>query len=136
MLSRVFWSAAAALLFVLLIGNLFREREYTNEAVVKSTAAAPSVTGRILWVDRYVKLDIQGLPALPAGKAYQLWQIGPEGPKPVPAATFLLDSKGELTKTDTLKYLVAKDQTFALTMEPIGGSKSPTLPIFCTAKVN
>jgi len=88
-------------------------------------------------VDRYVKLDIQGLPALPAGKAYQLWQIGPEGPtKPVPCATFRLDSKGELLSTDTLKYVIAKDQTFALTMEPIGGSKSPTMPIFCVAPVN
>ena len=85
MLSRVFWSAAAAFLFVLLIGNLFREREYTNEAVVKPGPGAPAAAGKVLWVDRYVKLDIQGLPALPAGKAYQLWQIGPEGPtKPVP----------------------------------------------------
>lgn len=136
MLSRVFWSAAAAFLFVLLIGNLFRDREYPNEAVVKAQPAAPAATGKILWVDRYVKLDVQGLPALPAGKAYQLWQIGPTGKVPVPCSTFALDSKGELTSTDTLKFLITKDQTFAITMEPIGGSKSPTMPIFCIAPVN
>ena len=63
--------------------------------------------------------------------------VVPEGPtKPVPCATFRLDSKGELLSTDTLKYVIAKDQTFALTMEPIGGSKSPTMPIFCVAPVN
>src|SRR6185295_13140613 len=53
MLSRVFWSAAAAFLFVLLIGNLFREREYTNEAVVKPGPGAPAAAGKVLWVDRY-----------------------------------------------------------------------------------
>jgi anti-sigma-K factor RskA len=77
-----------------------------------------------------------GPPALPLGKVYQLWQIGPAGPDPVPAATFTLDSKGELHDKDQLKYLIAKDQVFALTMEPIGGSKKPTMPLFFTAKVN
>jgi anti-sigma-K factor RskA len=136
MLSRVFWSAAAVFLFVMLIGNLFRDREYPNEAGVTPGPGAPAVTGRVLWVDHYVKLEVQGLPALPAGKAYQLWQIGPKGPAPVPCSTFALNPKGELMGTDTMKFLIEKDQTFAVTMEPIGGSKTPTLPIFFTAKVN
>jgi anti-sigma-K factor RskA len=136
MLSRVFWSAAAALLFALLIGNLFRAREYTNEAPIKPTDAAPSARGSIHWVERYVKLEIQGLPALPSGKVYQLWQIGPLGPKAVPAATFTLDSKGDLYGFDGLRFVVAKGHTLALTVEPFGGSTSPTNPIFVVAPVN
>jgi anti-sigma-K factor RskA len=136
-LSRVFWSAAAVFLFALLFGTLFREREYRYEARFSGTRdAAPAAVGRLLWVDNYVKLDIEGLPALPAGKAYQLWQIGPEGPtKPVPCATFSLNPQGELVGEDRMKYVVARSQMFALTVEPLAGSKSPTMPIFGTATI-
>ena len=136
MLSRVFWAAAAVALFSLMLSSLFRDREYKFEFQVKGTDAAPSATGHLRWVDRDVKLEIEGLPALPSGKAYQLWQIGPEGPKPVPAATFTLDSKGELHGVDRMKYQIAKGQTFALTVEPLRGSKSPTMPIFLVGQVN
>jgi len=135
-LSRVFWSAAALFLFALLFGSLFRERQYPFETGIVATDAAPSATGRIRWVGRYVKLEIEGLPALPRGKTYQLWQIGPEGPKPVPAGTFALDFKGDLRDDDQLKYLIVKNQVLALTMEPIGGSKAPTMPIFVKATVD
>jgi len=136
MLSRVFWSAAAVVLFALLLGTLFREREYRSEVKFVGTRdAAPAATGRLLWVDRHVKLDIEGLPALPSGKAYQLWQIGPEGAKPVAGATFPLNAQGELIGEDRMKYVVSKGQTFALTVEPFGGSKSPTMPIFGTATI-
>jgi anti-sigma-K factor RskA len=135
-LSRVFWSAAAVFLFALLFGSLFRERQYTHEVAIKATEAAPSAKGRIRWVDRYVKLEVQGLPAVPPGKAYQLWQIGPKGAVPVPAATFQLDSLGQLRGTDRMDYLIAKGQTFAVTLEPFRGSRAPTMPIFFTATVD
>jgi len=134
-LSRVFWSAAALFLFALLFGSLFRERDYPFEATVVATNAAPSAEGGVHWVGRHVKLEVNGLPALPPGKVYQLWQIGPE-PNPIPAGTFKLDVQGALHGHDQLKYLIVKGQTFAVTMEPAGGSKSPTMPIFFTAPVN
>jgi len=135
LLSRVFWSAAAVFLFAILFGSLFRERDYPNEAPGKSQDPAPSATGGFHWGDRDVKVEVQGLPALPPGKVYQLWQIGPE-PKPVPARTFRLDSKGALRGEDRMKHLIAKGQAFALTMEPAGGSTSPTMPIFFLAPVD
>lgn len=135
MLSRVFWSAAAVVLFALLFGTLFSTPDYKFEfAMAGPKEVAPAAAGRAVWVDRHVKLEIVGLPALPAGKVYQLWQIGPEK-APVRARTFILDSKGGLEGEDRMKHLIAKGQTFALTVEPAGGSNSPTMPIFCVGKV-
>jgi anti-sigma-K factor RskA len=135
MLSRVFWSAAAVILFSILVGTLFSTPDYKFEfAMTGPKEVAPAAAGKVVWVDRHVKLEIVGLPALPAGKVYQLWQIGPEK-APIRARTFTLDPNGGLEGEDRMKYLLAKGQTFALTVEPAGGSNSPTLPIFCVGKV-
>ncbi len=90
---------------------------------------APSAKGRIVWRKRSVELTMTGLPALPAGKVYQLWHLGP-GPKPVPAATFVLDDDGLLHGWDTMTFAVAKGDRFAITREPSGGSLSPTMPLY------
>ena len=135
-LSRVFWSAAAVLLVAFMIGSLFNPTEYEFELSLKGTDAAPSAVGRLRWKENAVKVEVSGLPALPAGKEYQLWQIGPKGPEPIPARTFRLDTRGDLAGTDWMKHLVAKGQTFAFTVEPAGGSRTPTAPLFAVGKIN
>ena len=135
-LTRVFWAAAAVVLFALMAGNLFHETEYTHSVRIKGTEHAPAAEGLVLWTEKSVRVEMTGLPALPPGKEYQLWQIGPEGPKPVAARTFRLDYKGDLAGNDWMKYLVAAGQTFAVTVEPAGGSRSPTMPIFAKVALN
>ena len=135
-LTRVFWAAAAVLLVVLLLSSLFESPEYDGYVNVQGTSdAAPSARGRIYWKKNSVRVDVSGLPALPAGKEYQLWQIGPEK-NPIPARTFRLGPKGDFAGTDRMKYVVAKGQTFAITVEPAGGSRNPTLPIFAVGTIN
>jgi anti-sigma-K factor RskA len=126
LLSRVFWAAAAVVLFGLVINSL-------SDTSVKlrwtGTEAAPKVAGTARWDDRIVKVAVAGLPALPAGKVYQLWHIGPVA-DPIPCRTFPLKSSGTLEGEDSMKHLIARGHKFALTVEPEGGSLKPTAPIF------
>jgi anti-sigma-K factor RskA len=135
LLTRVFWSAAAVFLLMLMISNLFRETEYRNSVSIKGTEHAPAAKGEVLWTEKSVRLEITGLPALPAGRVYQVWQIGPEA-APIGGRTFTLTSNGSLEGADHLKYALAKGQTIALTDEPLGGSRGPTGKIRCVAVIN
>ena len=65
-------------------------------------------------------LTIQNLPEPPANKQYQLWAIVDK--KPVDAGVF----EYNLTALHTMKNF-EEAQAFAVTLEPEGGSKSPTL---------
>ena len=65
-------------------------------------------------------LTIQNLPEPPANKQYQLWAIVDK--KPVDAGVF----EYNLTALHTMKGF-EEAQAFAITLEPEGGSKSPTL---------
>ncbi|TAL10792.1 MAG: hypothetical protein EPO02_06560 [Nitrospirae bacterium] len=69
------------------------------------------------------------LPALPAGKTYQLWIIT-DTPKPVSAGVFSLDRgrKGRVMIQNIPE--VAKIRQFAVSMEPAGGKPQPTGSIY------
>jgi anti-sigma-K factor RskA len=120
-LSRLFWAAAAIVLFALLIHSL-------GNTSVKLPLEGKGVKGKLRWEERTVTLDVAGLPALPAGKVYQLWHLGP-AKDPVPCRTFTLNASGLLEGEDTMANAIVRGHKFALTMEPAGGSKSPTMPI-------
>lgn len=126
-LTRVFWAAAAVVLFSIVIGSL---TSYHSTRVTKD-----GVQGHVRWKDRSVKLRITGLPKLPEGKVYQLWQVG-ASPAPIPGAIFTLDPAGRLVGSDTFTVAIVKGHAFAITMEPAGGSKSPTMPLHFVAPVN
>ena len=69
----------------------------------------------------------RGLPAAPAGHAYELWALA--GAQPVPAGVFTVDAAGRALLR--LPPLPA-DQTydaFAATLEPAPGGPKPTGPI-------
>jgi anti-sigma-K factor RskA len=89
--------------------------------------------GTLEWRGNMVEVTIAGLPALPQGKVYQLWHIGPVE-KPVPQGTFLCDGTGKYHGWDKMKYSIDPKDAFAVTMEPAGGSTSPTMPILAIAK--
>ncbi|TDD43446.1 anti-sigma factor, partial [Nonomuraea terrae] len=67
-----------------------------------------------------------GLPELPVGRTYELWLMGPDGPRP----GGLLGEGGAEDETTTPVVLPAGpgDGHVALTVEPAGGSDSPTTP--------
>lgn len=130
--TRVFWAVAAIALFVFVVKSLLNPVP-TRELLVKGAPGAPAASGRLLYTGRSVELSIHGLPALPAGKCYQLWHIGPLK-TPVDQGTFALDASGTLRGWDGMKYEISPGCAFAVTMEPVGGSKTPTAPLYGIAR--
>ena len=69
------------------------------------------------------------LPSPPQGKAYQLWFIVGNKP-PLPGKTFVPDDTGKGTLKDQVPKEALDSAIFALTVEPEGGVKAPTGPIY------
>ena len=70
------------------------------------------------------------LDPLPAYKTYELWIIpSASGAQPIPAGTFRPDANANASviMPDIPKGVIA--QTFAVTIEDEGGSKTPTMPV-------
>ena len=92
-------------------------------AAPKAKLLTQTVTGGgtatvVLAADRHeLAVIMNGLPALPAGKVYQLWLIG----KPKIVSAGLLPPSGQ-----ALASGVVKGDTLGLTVEPAGGSAQPT----------
>lgn len=95
-------------------------------------SSQPIPSARVTYVADSGALILQGnnLDQLPQDKVYELWLIpAGEGRAPIPAGTFKPDERGyaSLILPEVPKGLTAS--TFGVTMEEIGGSKTPTLPI-------
>ncbi|XVS62239.1 anti-sigma factor [Actinosynnema sp. CA-299493] len=80
------------------------------------TVVASSSRGQVLFLAR-------DLARLPEDRAYQLWLIGPGGPRP---AGLLTDSGGQLDPL--LAGGFTGREAVGLTVEPHGGSPRPTTP--------
>ncbi|MGI4875759.1 MAG: anti-sigma factor [Janthinobacterium lividum] len=98
--------------------------EYKMVALA-GTPAHRAAHARVLFnaASHRVYVDVQQLPALPAGKQYQLWALN--NGKPVDAG--MLDAR--TASGDSLQQMkdVAGAQAFAMTVEPRGGSAGPTM---------
>jgi len=77
-----------------------------------------------------VLLIASNLPALPAGKAYEMWVI-PKGGTPRPAGLFQSGPQG--TAMHILAGPVDPDVTVAVTVEPESGSSAPTSNVLFAA---
>ncbi len=105
---------------------------YVSLAGLKPT---PEANAWVLWnpTTRQGLLLARGLPAPPAGHAYELWALA--GTQPVPAGVFSVDAAGRALLR--LPALPA-DQTFdafAVTLEPAGGVPKPTGPMHLHGKI-
>jgi anti-sigma-K factor RskA len=74
-------------------------------------------------------LMTNGLPAAPAGMAYEVWFI-PKGHSPMPGKTFTVDSAGHAMMMDQIPPEARESATIAVTLEPKAGSASPTGAIY------
>jgi len=67
-------------------------------------------------------------PLAPA-KTYELWLMPMHGEKPMPAATFKPDPQGNAIVMMPPMTAGIEARTFAVTIEPEGGSATPTMPL-------
>ena len=76
-----------------------------------------------------VVVKMNGVPAPPAGKVYQMWLIPKDGSAPVSQG--LMD-EAALSKPAVVKG-IASAAALGITVEPVGGSASPTFPTVAAA---
>ena len=109
--------------------GILRDDQFRAVALA-GTPAAPSARARVLFnaATHKVFLDVRNLPTLPTGKQYQLWAL--DNGKPVDAGMLASTTDGLLAMKD-----IASAQAFAVTVEPVGGSATPTMPIMAVGNV-
>jgi anti-sigma-K factor RskA len=69
------------------------------------------------------------LAPLPEDKIYELWLVPADGGAPMPAGWFKPDGKGNGLMFHKMKTEGIGANGFALTIEPAGGSQTPTMPL-------
>jgi len=95
---------------------------------LKGQPQAPAATGRALWSPGAgLVFTVERLPALPAGRVYQLWAI--TGTTPTGSGVFTPDATGGASMTVPVPAGMARPDAFGVTIEPVGGSATPTMPI-------
>jgi anti-sigma-K factor RskA len=95
---------------------------------LKGQTQAPGATGRALWSQGAgLVFTAERLPALPAGRVYQLWAIA--GTTPTGSGVFVPDAAGGASVTVPVPAGMPRPDAFGVTIEPTGGSATPTMPI-------
>lgn len=105
--------------------HVLRSPQEFKMVALAGTPAHPEARARVLYsaTEHRVFLDVQKLPALPAGKQYQLWAL--DKGKPVDAGMLAANTAAG----DSLQQMkdIPSAQAFAMTVEPTGGSAGPTM---------
>jgi anti-sigma-K factor RskA len=95
---------------------------------LKGQTDAPAASGRAFWSRTAgLMFTADRLPALPAGRVYQLWTI--TGGAATGAGVFVPDATGAASVTSVVAADAPRPDAFGVTIEPAGGSATPTMPI-------
>jgi anti-sigma-K factor RskA len=103
-------------------------------AIHVTLVAAPSKPqpeGKAIYMPRNGALVFMAsnLAPLPPQKTYELWLVPMHGDKPMPAAMFTPDPRGNAMIMMPPMSPGVEAKTFAVTIEPAGGSPKPTMPM-------
>ncbi|QDO94352.1 anti-sigma factor [Formosa sediminum] len=90
-------------------------------------AVYPEAYAKVYWdkSENNIYLDVQGLPEPPEGKVYQVWSLTLDPLTPTSLGT-LDNFSSDDNKIFAIKNTNASE-AFGITLEPAGGSESPTL---------
>ena len=107
---------------------LFAARlQATNTIMLSGQTVSPSSFAVVHWNtnNNSVIVDASGLPTPPSGKDYQLWSLKMDPLTPTDAGVLVDFETNESLLFETKE--VAEAEGFAITLEPEGGSESPSL---------
>ena len=115
--------------------NTLLEAESELTVVQLTTAGAQAPGIQFYWNRRsnMAVLHAFRLPPTPKGKVYQFWLL--RDGKPYPSITFNSDPDGRALVQAFSLPTGGGYQGAAITVEPVGGSPTPTLPIYLVGKV-
>jgi anti-sigma-K factor RskA len=106
----------------------------TQVVALAGQAPAPTARARMMWHEKAGGVFVAtGLPAAPAGKAYQLWAIAGSN-APVSAGVFSVDASGAGSLSVRPLPGVTTVNAFAVTLEPAGGLPAPSGEIYLLGK--
>ena len=98
-----------------------------QQVALAGTDSFPNSSAKVYWNQgsAQVYLNAGNLPAPPSDKQYQLWAIVDD--QPVSAGLVNLEPGSDTSPLQAMRSDIANAAAFAITLEPRGGSKSPTL---------
>ncbi|WP_026818217.1 anti-sigma factor [Arthrobacter castelli] len=105
-------------------------REQVVQAADVHSATVEFPAGGVAQIKRSEDLDaavvtLRDVPAPQSGKVYQMWRLPEDGSAPQSVGTMT----GEKSSTTTVVQGIDPYSALAITVEPEGGSKTPTMPI-------
>jgi len=108
-----------------------------KKIALAGTATAQTAHATLVYDQktRHGVLMIEGLPATPADKAYEVWFI-PKASAPIPGRTFTVNADGRALVSDSLPLAAGSAAVVAITLEPKSGSTAPTGPIYLASPVS
>lgn len=96
------------------------------QVLLAGQPAAPSASARAFWSrSRGLVFNAANMPALPAGRTYQLWVIPAQAP-PISAGLIKPDASGRVTAVFKTPPDLPTPTAMAVTIEPDGGVPAPT----------
>jgi anti-sigma-K factor RskA len=106
--------------------QIFRDKDIISIPLA-GQQVSPTSYAKVYWDKKTnsIYLDAKGLPEPPKGKVYQVWSLTLDPLTPTSLGT--LDSFTADTNKIFTIYNANKSEAFGITLEPAGGSLSPTL---------
>lgn len=110
------------------------QSKYSKPVALEGLPASPGAAAKIFWMKNTgeVYVDPTNLPAVPAGKQYQLWAIV-DG-KPVDAGMISPEKKAGKYRIQKMKSF-GKAEAFAITLEKEGGNPAPKGDMYVMGKI-
>ncbi|MDQ0868726.1 anti-sigma-K factor RskA [Arthrobacter sp. V1I9] len=134
-------AAAAIALGGVGVGSYFADQNDPLNQVVRAgdlreasvdVAGGGTATVQISSSEDAVVVRMKDVPAPPEGKVYQMWLIPKDGSAPVSQG--LMDAEA-LSKPAVVEG-ISSAAALGITVEPVGGSESPTMPTVAAAPLN
>lgn len=107
--------------------DILRAKEYTSYTLPGNEAVAPQAFAKIYYnkKDQIAYIDTKGLPPAPRGKVYQAWSLVLQ--PLTPTSMGILTASNELDAGIYQFSSFPEAQAFGITLEPEGGSETPTM---------
>jgi anti-sigma-K factor RskA len=118
--------AAASLVFAIVTGayDVALNRQIAEYRSLASSTAYPFHYGNVLVAEGRIYVAARDLAPLPNGKVYQMWTLARGATHVAPSVTFSPDSNG--VALVAIPVNAGSTQAVAISVEPAGGSTSPT----------
>ncbi len=107
--------------------EVLRSKKYQSYTLPGNQAVAPEAFAKVYLnkTENVAYIDIKGLPTPPRGKVYQVWSLKME---PLTPTSVGLISSENKTSEGIYKFVnFPNPEAFGITLEPEGGSETPTL---------